>query len=381
MSISENVMNVGSNVIQNTIKTADVSQDLVFKTTQNTVQTVNKAQDTAFKLSQNALSITDSAGKATTELVDASLVASTDIGKSGLSQGTTVAKSTMEQSAKIAVAALEVTGDTTKQTIQTAGRAATNVFSTVDNALIKSKIILDAKREANFSKTREEKKRAVIGITEQLFSTNVEQLAISLNEFIEDNRRMINKLITLLKSNKCKKGYVTSNCERNVLQFTSSIITQLENLTAFSKQNIERLKGLRKKLKGKIVQLYNLEVTDENLFDVMNGQLAILLSPYYVDASEIFERTISEFETLIEKITQSIKGQVMSEIPTTIAPLQQTLPPLAPVQQNVPALPPSDSMGQMVPYQQPMEIDGGRLKRKTRRKSKSRKSRRLKNRK
>ena len=92
----------------------------------------------------------------------------------------------------------------------------------------------------------------------------------------------------VLKSNKCKKGYVTSNCERNVLQFTSSIITQLENLTAFSKQNIERLKGLRKKLKGKIVQLYNLEVTDENLFDVMNGQLAILLSPFYVDASEIF---------------------------------------------------------------------------------------------
>jgi len=371
MKIGTDTINLGLDVTQNSIKTADVTQDLAFKSTQNTIQTVNKAQDTAFKLAQNALIITDSAGKATTELVDASLVASTEIGKSGLTQGTTIAKSTMEQTAKIAVAALEVTGDTTKQTIQTAGRAATNVFSTVDNALIKSKIILDAKREANFSKTREEKKRAVIGITEQLFSDNVQALATSLNEFIADNRKMIYNLITMLKSNKCKKGYFTTNCEGNVLQFTSSMTTQLENLTTFSKQNIERLKGLKKKLKGKIVQLYNLEVTDENLFDVMNGQLNILLSPFYVDASAIFQRTISEFETLIEKITDSIKSQVTSEIPTTI--VQQTVSPLA--------LPPSESMGQMVPYQQPREIDGGRSRRKSRRKVKSRKSRRFKNRK
>ena len=368
MKIGTDTVNLGLDVTQNTIKTADVTQDLAFKTTQNTIQTANKAQDTAYKLTQNALTITDSAGKATTELVDASLVASTDVAKSGLSQGSIVAKSSMDQTVKIAVSALEVTGDTTKNTLQTAGRAASNVFSTVDNALIQSKIVLDAKREANVSKTSEEKKRAVIGITEQMFSDNVQALAISLTEFISDNRAMIYNLITMLKSNKCKKGYFSTKCEGDVLQFTVSMTTQLENLITFSKQNIEKLKGLKKKLKGKIVQLYNLEVTDENLFYVMNAQLKILLSPFYVDASEIFERTISEFEALIEKITDSIKGQVMSEIPTRISPLQRASTDL----------PPSDMM---VPYQQPREIDGGRSRRKSRRKFKYRKSKRFKNRK
>ena len=368
MKIGTDTINLGLDVTQNTIKTADVTQDLAFKTTQNTIQTANKAQDTAFKLTQNALHITDSAGKATAELVDAGLSTGTDLGKSGLTQGAIIAKSSMEQTAKIAVAALEVTGDTTKQTIQTAGRAATNVFSTVDNALIKSKIVLDAKREANFSKTSEEKKRAVIGITEQMFSDNVQALAASLTEFISDNRAMIYNLITMLKSNKCKKGYFSSNCEKNVTQFTSSITKQMENLITFSKQNIERLKGLRKKLKGKIVHLYNLDVTDENLFEVMNAQLKILLSPFYLDASAIFERTILEFETLIEKITESIKSQVMTEIPTTMTPDQNQMIP-------------SEPQNQMEVYQQPREIDGGRSRRKSRRRFKSRKSRKFKNRK
>ena len=373
MEIGKNTVNLGLNVTKNTIQTADNAQDLAFKLSQNTLQTANQAQDTAFKLTQNALTITKSAGKATTDLVDASLIAGTDIGKSGLSQGTLVAKSTMEQTAKIAVAALEVTGDTTKQTIQTAGRAATNVFSTVDNALIKSKIVLDAKREANFSKTNEEKKKAVIGITEQLFSENVEALSNSLYDFITDNRAMIQNLIKMLKTNKCKQGYFTSNCEGNVLQFIASMTNQLDNLTAFSKQNIEKLRGLRKKLKGKIVPLFNLDVTDENLFQSMNNELKILLSPFYLDASAIFERTITEFEELIEKITKSIRTQVLAEIPTTIeSPVPQLTSPVSRL-----ALP-QESMGQLVPYvnQTPREIDGGRSRRKSRRKNrKNRKSR------
>jgi len=376
MEIGKNTVNLGLDVTKNTIKTADNAQDLAFDLTQNTLQTVNQAQNTAFKLTQNALTITKSAGKTTSDLVDASLIATSDIGKTGLSQGTVVAKSSMEQTSKIAVAALEFTGDTTKQTIQTVGRAATNVFSTVDNALIKSKIVLDAKREANYSKTNEQKKKAVIGITEQLFSDNVQALANSLSDFISDNQSMIQNLIKMLKSNKCKPGYFSTKCEDNVLEFITSINRQLTNLTAFSKQNIERLKGLKKKLKGKIVPLYNLDVTDETLFQMMNAELKILLSPFYVEASSIFERTITEFEDLIEKITKSIRSQVLNEIPTTISsPVIQSPTPLL--------LPPSqESMGQLVPYvnKTTIEIDGGQQKKRNvgRKTKKSKKNKRRK---
>jgi len=157
-------------------------------------------------------------------------------------------------------------------------------------------------------------------------------------------------------------------------------------LIAFSRQNIEKLKGLRKKLKGKIVHLYNLNVTDVDLYEVMNAELSILLAPYYLDASSIFESTITEFETLIEKITASIKGQVIAEIPTTIAaPVSQHVSPVASNSAPSPVAEPvssqTDYLSQSNDVEPTVEV-GGRTRKRVRKYKKTRqRQRKFKNRK
>ena len=143
-----------------------------------------------------------------------------------------------------------------------------------------------------------------------MFSDNLQDLANSLTNYIDTQKKMIQSLMKLFKSNKCVKSFFRTTCAPDINEFDQTIQTKLNNIVHFSENNIVKLKSKLYIAHGKLSALNNVEVTDENVFQIMNNKLNAVLSPFYLESSNIFESTVTDFEHLTEEITQIIKDKL-----------------------------------------------------------------------
>ena len=309
----------------NTTKLVDATLngtlELGTNTTRETLKTVDVAQSAANTLIQNTLQVSKSATNATAKLVDTVTVNSvkltdsvlsnsTDIATSGLSNVSSVTKTGLNQVGNVTNAALEQSGAITTATINATGNAMVGVLNSVNNVVSKKVLETHAYGKGINSRNIEIQKKGIIQAIEMMFYENVNELKDNLNHYVKVQNKLIKQMLLLFKSNKCKKSFWGTNCEKQDMELMKNFETELEKITGFSNQNIIRLDSIHREVKGALFKLYSKMVTEETIFEVINKEGNLLLLPFYTKSSEIFQETLIGFEQLSVMMNTKIKDEI-----------------------------------------------------------------------
>lgn len=280
-------------VIQKTVK---ATSDIIQGTVDTTAKLTNAALDTSVVLTKDTLKTTEKVSAAALNVVGVNSENAASILNKGGTEGTKVINEAIQQSGDIAV-----------KSLSTAGNSLQVLIGTVNNVTLEKLQKVNARRDVMELLRPSQRLSALKGEIEKMFNDRMDTFIVNLREYSSNQSSFIRKKLGLYQLMHCKPGKLWgSNCSSANNLVVKELGDKLKFVQRETEAGIHQLVSIKSRLDSVLLPIF----AEKNTEEEFQEKAHVAISQFYKESGDLFIQCTNKYNELSGTLEYKMKESI-----------------------------------------------------------------------